>query len=99
MSEAETQMLALMGELVRETRRMAELVTEMSARLEHNAQVRVHVNGEIPTPPITWPYPATQSIPNACSKCGLKMEGVMGYVCPNGGDCPTGLGGSVSMAA
>lgn len=27
-----------------------------------------------------------------CSKCGLKLENVMGYVCHNH-PCPTGLGG------
>jgi len=26
-----------------------------------------------------------------CSKCGMKLSGVMGYCCPNT-DCPTGLG-------
>jgi hypothetical protein len=99
MSEAENEMLRLLAELVQATKQMATLVSEMSARLERNARINVHVNGEVPTPPFTWPYPATQSIPNACAKCGLKMEGVMGYVCPNGGNCPTGLGGFASMAA
>ena len=28
-----------------------------------------------------------------CSKCGLKLEQVMGYVC-NNHPCPTGLGGA-----
>ncbi len=27
----------------------------------------------------------------SCSKCGLNLEGVIGYVCPNV-DCPVGLG-------
>lgn len=31
--------------------------------------------------------------PNNCSKCGLKLEGVMGYVCTNY-PCPCGLGGA-----
>lgn len=26
-----------------------------------------------------------------CSACGLKLDGVMGYVCPNS-RCPSGLG-------
>ena len=26
-----------------------------------------------------------------CSTCGIKFEGVMGYVC-NRGDCPSGMG-------
>lgn len=28
---------------------------------------------------------------NKCSVCGIKLEGVMGYSCPNA-KCPTGLG-------
>lgn len=94
MSQAEREMIALLGDLVRATKEMARLITEMSVRLDRNAPVSVHVNGQVPTPPIQWPYPTTQSVPNACSKCGLKMEGVMGYVCPNGVNCPVGLGGS-----
>jgi hypothetical protein len=35
-----------------------------------------------------WPQQAT----NSCSKCGLRLEGVMGYVCSQP-MCPTGLGG------
>ena len=37
-----------------------------------------------------WTTPNTP-IGNNCPKCGLKMDGVMGYVCP-APDCPTGLG-------
>ena len=29
---------------------------------------------------------------DACSKCGLRLHAVMGYVCGNS-DCPCGLGG------
>lgn len=28
---------------------------------------------------------------NICPKCGLKLEGVMSYCCPNV-ECPTGMG-------
>ncbi len=31
--------------------------------------------------------------PSNCSKCGLKLEQTMGYVCTNY-PCPTGLGGA-----
>lgn len=35
----------------------------------------------------------TNSYPiNNCSKCGIKLDRVMGYVCYQSG-CPTGLGG------
>lgn len=36
--------------------------------------------------------------PNSCSKCGLKLEGIMGYVCSNK-DCPSGMGSPWSNAA
>lgn len=36
-----------------------------------------------------------QPDPNVCPKCGLKLEGVMGYVCSHP-RCPTGLGGAWS---
>ena len=39
----------------------------------------------IPIQPILNP-------PSKCSKCGLKLEGAMGYVC-NIHPCPSGLGG------
>ncbi len=32
---------------------------------------------------------------NKCAKCGLLLEGAMGYVCIQT-DCPTGLGSSIS---
>ncbi len=71
MSEAEKEMLALLGELVRATKEMYRLVAEMSARLERNTQVRVHVNGEVPTPPITWPSPISPVI-GAKPRCGKR---------------------------
>lgn len=51
-------------------------------------------NGFVPTPPFTWPLvPSVSTNPNTCGKCGLKLEPVMGYVCPQGSNCPCGLGG------
>jgi hypothetical protein len=51
----------------------------------------------------TGPYPGTTPLPyipsdpytptfTKCSKCGLNLEKVMGYVCPNN-PCPCGMGG------
>ena len=41
-----------------------------------------------PTPPLLPPQvPLTTA---TCSRCGLKLDGVMGYVCPQI-DCPTFL--------
>lgn len=46
-----------------------------------------------PITPLPYPLPNTQpSWYGNCPKCGLKLEGTMGYVCPNA-ECPTGLGG------
>lgn len=43
--------------------------------------------------PTPWPDPYTPkwSEPKSCSKCGIKLDGVMGYSCPQP-NCPTGLG-------
>jgi hypothetical protein len=97
MTEAETEMLTLLRDLVRATKHMADLVTEMSARLERNAQVLVHVNGEVPTQPIVWPTPLDRPKLN-CGKCGIALGDVMSYCCPQA-DCPCGLGGFSCTAA
>lgn len=71
----------------------AEKIAELERRVER-LEKGVHRNGEVPTPPIPWGNPyVTPFEPNKCAKCGLKMESVMGYVCPQGGNCPAGLGG------
>lgn len=44
--------------------------------------------------PYTSPMPSIPPIyqqPSTCTKCGLKLDKVMGYVCSMP-DCPTGLG-------
>ena len=46
----------------------------------------------VKTSPLTQPGYPWEPV-NSCSKCGLKLEKVMGYVC-NQPACPTGLGGS-----
>ena len=38
-----------------------------------------------------WTVPNTPPMASQCPKCGLKLEGVMSYCCPNA-ECPTGLG-------
>jgi hypothetical protein len=48
-------------------------------------------------PAVSAPLPNIPVTPLAtftkCSKCGLNLETVMGYVC-NNYPCPTGLGGA-----
>lgn len=55
-----------------------------------------------PITPLPYPLPSSPyqpwTTPNSligsnCPKCGMKMEGIMGYVCSQP-QCPTGLGGS-----
>ena len=43
--------------------------------------------------PTVFPVTPPLTPPQNCSLCGLKLEGVMCYVCPNG-QCPCGLGGA-----
>ena len=45
------------------------------------------------TPYQPWVTPNSPPLGNNCPKCGLKLEGVMGYVCSQP-QCPTGLGGA-----
>lgn len=45
-----------------------------------------------PYGPTTIPYqPFQWQGVNQCTKCGLQLDKVMGYVCPQP-NCPTGLG-------
>jgi len=37
----------------------------------------------------------TTQVSNKCPKCGLLLEGAMGYVCIQN-NCPTGLGSAIS---
>lgn len=52
----------------------------------------------VETPTITSPFKFPDTLPvsdwvQRCSKCGIHLSGVMGYVCSQP-QCPTGLGGS-----
>lgn len=46
---------------------------------------------KLPTP-FPDPYIPFYEGKRICPKCGITIEGVMGYVCPHN-NCPTGLGG------
>ena len=45
--------------------------------------------GQMVPPPIPVPFYSKPT----CQKCGINLEGVMGYVCPHS-DCPCGMGGT-----
>lgn len=46
----------------------------------------------IPPPGPNWIPNWTLEVKEYCPKCGIKISGVMGYVC-GAIDCPTGMGG------
>ena len=68
----------------------------MSSRIKKITIIEIEY-GKIPVEYPNWGQPNDwqPTWPNVlgsrCSKCGLKLEGVMGYVCSTPG-CPTGLG-------
>lgn len=69
-----------------------EHMLEQSMEMNRKLMDKLASMGDKPQP--MWPTinpPITA--PNHCHKCGLKMEGVMGYVCSQP-HCPTGLGGA-----
>lgn len=52
----------------------------------------------LPSHPV-WPImPAIGANPR-CPKCNIELSSVMGYVCSQGGNCPTGLGGFTCTTA
>ena len=58
---------------------------ERVERLENPNRHIQPIQPFMPSPPATW-KPIT-----TCGKCGLKMDGPMGYCCPHK-DCPCGMG-------
>jgi hypothetical protein len=77
------------------TDKMAERlrVKDLEKRVEEQAKLieLLQKNTAIPPWNPSMPY---QPLPTftKCGKCGLNLEGVMGYVCSQP-QCPTGLGG------
>lgn len=63
-------------------RGLMEKVRELEARM---ALVEMR-----PTGWPSYPVPSTVTWPSACSVCGLKWDGPMGYCCPRA-DCPSSV--------
>ena len=81
MSRMDERMAMLEGELDNLRARVAELEGELEEARRLAA----------PYQPITTPpYQPTWVVPNACSVCGLKFDGPMGYACTNP-RCPSGV--------
>lgn len=61
-----------------------ELLKNRIDAIEHSQRVTQPYGPTIPYQPFQWPT-------DQCTRCGLKLDKVMGYVCPVP-NCPTGLG-------
>ena len=73
--------------------RIKHLEEMLEKSMEMNRTLMEKVGGQRPITSLPYPLPTQPNPFSNCPKCGLKLEGVMGYVCPNAG-CPTGLGGA-----
>lgn len=52
---------------------------------------------KVPMPFMPTTPPAEKwEMPTTCAKCGMRIDGALGYVCPTPG-CPCGLGGITSF--
>lgn len=61
-----------------------ELLKKRIDAIEHSQRVTQPYGPTTPHQPFQWPT-------NQCTRCGLQLDKVMGYVCPQP-NCPTGLG-------
>ena len=75
-------------ELVQKLDKLQEQVDNLTKRI---ATIEVSQMPYGPVNPYTIPVPKIDWGTVTCPACGLKLEGVMGYVC-NNPRCPTGLG-------
>lgn len=82
LSDLKTQ--SLLEAILEELREIRKIVSEPRAPSDPEFDIPPYVPVSPYNPPREWPH-------RQCSKCGLSLEGVMAYSCPNA-DCPTGLG-------
>lgn len=71
-----------------------EKLEERIARLERLVEERHYIPQDKP-----WdvPFVPTKHYgENRCTKCGIKLNAVMGYCCPHT-DCPCGMGPSTCL--
>lgn len=90
-----------MSSFEKDISRVIELLEEISRKLDEQARRRNYpyhnplVGDPVSpdkTPPVSpsrpyWPYPDS-TFNRTCRKCGITVEGAMGYVCPDD-KCPT----------
>jgi hypothetical protein len=95
---SDTDRIAALEQAIDQTQSMVKTLAEQ-VRVLTERLANFHVDtgpvlyGPIPRPhldfPTHWPpnQPVVQPVPS-CPKCGIKLDGAMGYVCPRS-DCPT----------
>lgn len=93
MSNADEKLAMMQGELDNLNQKIA-LLEQKLKELQENRSVPKNP-WDVIGPGLPDPYPP--QIPQIefrkeCPKCGLKIEGAMGYFCTNN-PCPCGLGG------
>lgn len=63
-------------------------VALLEAQLSAMRPIPTYPSPLTPAPYLPYPQPYIGTPPRKCSKCGMNIEGVMGYVC-NDSYCPT----------
>jgi hypothetical protein len=70
---------------------MDDTFIEILRKLDRIISLLEKISGDGTATQPTLPDLSFPVKPPHCSKCGISLEGVTGYVC-NHADCPTGLG-------
>ena len=68
-----------------------EKLDQLNKMMEDAIKDHQHQKFPPQTPPYVHPIPLPATWNKTCPSCGLKLDGPMGYVCPNS-RCPSGLG-------
>jgi len=71
-------------------------IEDIKHRLTKLEEAVLEIRNTLKTQPITPVQPVKNSI-NRCTKCGIQLDTIMGYVCYNS-PCPTGIGSVFSKA-
>ena len=69
---------------------------EIKQKLEKLEETVVEIRNMLRVQPVT-PLQPLKNMPNRCTKCGIELDAIMGYVCYNK-PCPTGMGNVYSSS-
>lgn len=95
-SQPETKPVDYNGSKIHEAiRRIQEESQELLKKRKEYQQPSEWKVGDIPDNILKFLRPSPPACPSGynCSKCGMRLEGVMGYCCPEQ-YCPAGMGGT-----